>query len=939
MATEVEIDRYTHLIMQELVENMQKETIMSLNNIPDGQIQCNTSVQFNTQIQKAETPSTFPSAPEKSSVGGSLTTPAFSERTVNFVPAPAPIYNATQVAALEFAGAWEIDQESKAGVIRIKICSEIRSASTDLYRNSGKLKKYKEKYVEIAFGNIFASGIKTVIMVNGNKSETLIVKVQPADPRITDQVEVEIDKTNLFNNPSLEIKKILDAGISPNYMVPAVEKKLAAVVLKLFAETVPITKVHRLPYLSDSGTIVIPDCSGEGMSDDAFSTLLIAPGTLDTLGALSLSIAAQILHLLDFQDVKPVIATGLTQEQKMTLAELCGMEKPVKLTKDTLRMADDVPLVIDIDSASREIQQRSVREAAASDRMCGIIFITSDITVSLPNLTEWNYTQISLRGFSIASPHLARNKIGELLSRSAITSYIKGAWQFIEAADFDTGERKFASIMIGAALFLLCSTIPDKVQVAEIIENFVKAVDRKLTGFTVDAGEFVRKAAVSGTYPLFHSDRLLESDLEGFCFSYNDNELRISAKMMTELSRAAGFCSRLQFVKALDSEKLLDYGRVTGKQRACRFGYGSTSGIANFYVVPLDRLFSFGEIGLNANEFDIGKPEIHISLAKCGDTEIFFSLERADGSENGHIYICGKTRSGKTTLGIHFALECMKANIPVVSFGLHTPGSDDTAVNLPGVRKIYVGSEEQQQTWQFRVSSVVMKGKFADEFTAEEQYLLTKFENDSSLFLQFDELLAYISHGLDDIPEHTVLLDKLRYLYDKGIFTEKFEWAKFVRPGEGVVVVSEDDETLVNSLLRQFYMFQRNQRHIQPCLFMCDECDRLNISQSGVLVDDYIRRGAKYGIMLVILSQYLNSQNAANLTNTLKEFGTIIAFDPIADALRYMGISINDPGVRAAIRGIGKHSFLAVGSLATDNCFLTKPVIARLELNDEQRLK
>lgn len=863
------------------------------------------------------------------------TFPAAGATNLAFIKAPAPRYEIVEQNESRRRGDYEVKQEWNSRIISLVTRDFGSTVSADIYRRGKRRKKTVEVSEDIAFGTITPVEIKKIPLPDGKESEILVCDAMPADKKVTFPVRVELDKRSLYECPERAVSKLFEAGVMLNLTIASCEKKLAAAILKLFDQSVCAREDRQLAFKDEKGAVVLPGVSGEIMSDAEFAGIIEQPET-DNLCAVAAATVCQITHLPSFQGAPPIWVTGLGDQQKQVLADLIGLENPRKLGKAGIRDEPDIPLVIDVDSASKRIQTKAIREAVCGDRKCGIIFATTDIAAELPDVPEWEYATIPLSGLAISSAPQLRAKISELLSRSPFTDSDL-AQQTVEEADFDSHHRDIAKLMVGIVDFLTRAVVADEKQAESIVRKFTNQLAHKLSNPEFDAGALVRKIATNGTYPLYHADCLLKSDLATPCFCYTDRELRITARMMSELAQIAGFSSRLQFAKALDTEKLIEHGRAAGLQKACRFGYGETAGSDNFYVIPLDRLFCFGEVGLVPDEFGESRPEIQLSIGKSGEKEVFFTLDKADGSANGHVYICGKTRSGKTTLAAHLAQEAVKrCGAAVVSFGVHTPGHDDTAVEIPGARKIYVGTEDLLKKQSYKIATILQKAIFAGGLDDVELFLLSRYEDEGVVFSEFEELITFIRNDLSDTDERTALIDKLRYLYDRGLFSERFDWNKCAASGESVVVICEDDEVLVNSLLRGFYMFQRSRRQVQPCLFLCDECDRLNIAQKGVLVDDFLRRGAKYGIMLVVISQYLNSQNAANLTNTLKEFGTIIAFDPISDALRYMRLSINDAGVRAAINSCGRHYFLAVGNISTDCCFLNHPVIAKLDLNGNE---
>lgn len=93
-----------------------------------------------------------------------------------------------------------------------------------------------------------------------------------------------------------------------------------------------------------------------------------------------------------------------------------------------------------------------------------------------------------------------------------------------------------------------------------------------------------------------------------------------------------------------------------------------------------------------------------------------------------------------------------------------------------------------------------------------------------------------------------------------------------------------------------------------------------------------LKQGRKYGIMVVLISQFLTAEDGKNIEDTLRQCTTNVAFKPGDDrkAAKRIGYDLKDSEVRDAVLDIGNYLCIVKGNFCTDTFEVDYPLILQV---------
>ena len=182
-----------------------------------------------------------------------------------------------------------------------------------------------------------------------------------------------------------------------------------------------------------------------------------------------------------------------------------------------------------------------------------------------------------------------------------------------------------------------------------------------LDNITLNAAEAVRSAIIDESIEVVpRSDFDIDSGKE-FTF-YDGKHIYVMPKAMEKIAAENGV-ERNTFISELKAADLLRI--VDGKAQIPVTVNGRS---VRAYCIQIDKIFAFGDIGLNEERFE-SEPEIKIEIGEADGKKLYFALRDKSGNENGHAYICGPSASGKSTFMNNVAMKALATGMNVISVG------------------------------------------------------------------------------------------------------------------------------------------------------------------------------------------------------------------------------------------------------------------------------
>lgn len=200
----------------------------------------------------------------------------------------------------------------------------------------------------------------------------------------------------------------------------------------------------------------------------------------------------------------------------------------------------------------------------------------------------------------------------------------------------------------------------------------------------------------------------------------------------------------------------------------------------------------------------------------------------------------------------------------------------------------------------------------------------------SSLSECVDEVLDYIA-GEPESEMLGMVVSMTAQAHES--FGKYLNWIEADVPGQISQIIVKDKKT-ADELLRDFYDFKVRQTrsgHDSYTLLVLDEAQELLWDPESALVGEILRQGRECGIVGIISSQYLNSDNAPNMRSALGQMNTKFVFSPSEEqyALRILQ-SESRSSAREELRRLGVGETIACGNIATNDHSIEYPVKIRV---------
>ena len=146
--------------------------------------------------------------------------------------------------------------------------------------------------------------------------------------------------------------------------------------------------------------------------------------------------------------------------------------------------------------------------------------------------------------------------------------------------------------------------------------------------------------------------------------------------------------------------------------------------------------------------------------------------------------------------------------------------------------------------------------------------------------------------------------------------------------GGRITQIECDDEAQVSLAISAIYQEKKKSKSTSPCLLIVDEAQKLKLDEENPIIRLILRQGAKLGFIAVISSQYLSSKNGDAVVGLKGACDTKFLFKPAKplDTLHALGYKASDANVVELLGNLEVGECLAVGNIATERCFVSKPI-------------
>ena len=320
---------------------------------------------------------------------------------------------------------------------------------------------------------------------------------------------------------------------------------------------------------------------------------------------------------------------------------------------------------------------------------------------------------------------------------------------------------------------------------------------------------------------------------------------------------------------------------------------------------------------MHINDFADDQPYKKIPFGLNGNDQVYFCIKKNDHSANNHMYVSGISGSGKSYAVKKFAVEASRQGFEVLNIGVsgstldfdsadHVDLSDNITPTLKDVFEALRQEKlpDQCLSWLKKLEEII-----GDTTVTAD---LKKWEDD-----YFPRLAN--ENGKNDIVE------AVRVLYSSG----KLNWQRWCRSSK--ITVLEADDKDMDKLLTDLYSFKSAQNSSGSCMVIIDECQDVNLSQKSPLVK-LLKQGRKYGIMVVLISQFLTAEDGKNIEDILRQCTTTVAFKPGDDrkAAKRIGYALKDSDIRDAVLGVGDYQCIVKGNFCTDTFVVDYPLILQI---------
>lgn len=324
---------------------------------------------------------------------------------------------------------------------------------------------------------------------------------------------------------------------------------------------------------------------------------------------------------------------------------------------------------------------------------------------------------------------------------------------------------------------------------------------------------------------------------------------------------------------------------------------------------------------MHVNDFADDQPYKKIPFGSNGKDQICFCIKNNDHSVNYHMFVSGISGSGKSYAIKKFAVEASRQGFEVLNIGVSGSTLDFDNADYVDLSDV---SDESTATLS-DVFDALRQEKLSDQCRSLLK-ILEEIVGDTTVTADLKKWEDDYFPLLEDENGKSDIVKTVRALYNGN----KLNWQRWCRSGK-ITVLEADDKDMADKLLVDLYSFKSVQNCSGSCMLIIDECHQLNMNQKSPLAN-LLKQGRKYGIMVVLISQFLTSEDAKNIEYTLKQCTTNVAFKPGDDsrAAKRIGYDLKDSDVRDAVLDIGNYQCIVKGNFCTDTFAVNYPLILQI---------
>lgn len=416
-----------------------------------------------------------------------------------------------------------------------------------------------------------------------------------------------------------------------------------------------------------------------------------------------------------------------------------------------------------------------------------------------------------------------------------------------------------------------------------------------------------------------------------------DNEkICLNNSSLARLSELCGFDKARSFAERLQKEDmLLTDGKLQKKVAIPMAGKSE-----NMYCIDMGKLFEFGEQRIETDEFVCVSPEIQLCLGKnTAGNPVYFTFNKADGSQNTNVYISGSSGCGKSTLLRQWARESARKGLETVI--IDTDGQFARELNDENVQ-VYTIGDEYSISGSASVNTLITAANACAPLSAKQRNELKEVADSLCKCGSIQELFALFDNILRNNAK-TSLSEVNRIIRESGILGgKKLDYKAICDPGViSVLDYSEldvmDVKILLDLVLEELFSYKkaRQDSGVSVCTLILDEVQNFNLDGLSPLAHQILRQGRKFGISTVMATQYLSSDDAKNIGKLLKQCESFCSFRSAnaTDTLKLMGLEKN-PAAWQCLNSLETGQVIVSGAFSTDRCSIKYPVKVFVENDD-----
>ncbi|MGN0682848.1 MAG: hypothetical protein ACI4JY_04140 [Oscillospiraceae bacterium] len=408
----------------------------------------------------------------------------------------------------------------------------------------------------------------------------------------------------------------------------------------------------------------------------------------------------------------------------------------------------------------------------------------------------------------------------------------------------------------------------------------------------------------------------------------DSEKISLDAISFARFSELCGFEKSRGFAEALRKENLL----LTDGKLQKKVSLPMAGKTENMYCLDNSKLFTFGEQLPETDEFAYCAPQVQLYLGRTTSGKpLFFTLNKADGSENANVYISGSSGSGKSTLLRQWARESARNGLETVI--IDTDGQFSRTMTGDNVLVYSIGDEYCISSSASGKTLITAASACADLSTKQKNELkeissyLNKCSSASELFEAFEQIVS---------DNKTSSLEEVNTaMQESGITNDKLlDWKDICCSGVISILDFSNLEVLeikpvLDLILEELFDYKNSVQSssINTCTLILDEVQKFRLDGKAPLASKMLRQGRKFGISTIMATQYLSSDDAINIGKLLNQCNSFCSFRPAncTDTLKTMNLKGYD-GAEYCLNNLETGCAVLSGLFSTERCSIKYPV-------------